>query len=87
MRCHMVSGVFVNTYSGNGLLSYRCWAIISTSADLLKIGTHGNKVQSNWNQNTNIFIEENEFENVVCKVQAILFWPQCVTSQKQTVVL
>ena len=36
----------------------------------------GNKVQ--WNRNPYIFIQENEFENVVWKIVAILSWPQCV---------
>ena len=36
----------------------------------------------NLNQNTIIFIEENIFENVVCKMCATLFSPQCVTRQK-----
>ena len=29
-------------------------------------------------QNSNIFIQEYAFENVVCKNADILFWPQCV---------
>ena len=32
----------------------------------------------NLNQNTNISIDENELENVVCNISAILFKPQCV---------
>ena len=39
---------------------------------------------SRWEQNAMIFeskykirSEENEFENVVCKMAAILSWPQC----------
>ena len=35
----------------------------------------GNKHKWNFNQNSNIFIEENAFENDVC---VILSWPQCV---------
>ena len=34
--------------------------------------THGNKFQWNFNQNTTLFIQENEFENV-CKWEAIVF--------------
>ena len=41
--------------------------------------TLGNKFQIG-NQNTTIFIQENWFENVVCKMAAILFRPQCVGS-------
>ena len=37
-----------------------------------------NKLQWNCNQNSNIFIEENTFENVVCEKAAILSRPQCV---------
>ena len=38
----------------------------------------GNKVQWNLNQNTTVFIQGNWFESVVCKIAAILSWPQCV---------
>ena len=31
-----------------------------------------------WNQNTTIIMEGNAFENVICKIWAILFRPQCV---------
>ena len=34
------------------------------------------KFQSNFNHNSNIFIKENGFENVVFKMAAILSWPQ-----------
>ena len=37
-----------------------------------------NKFQWHFNQNTNIFIQENAFGNIVCKTVAILSWPQCV---------
>ena len=37
-----------------------------------------NKFHGNFNQNTTALIEENEFENVMCKMAAILFRPQCV---------
>ena len=36
-----------------------------------------NNLKSNCNQNTIISIDENAFENVVCKMAAILFRPQC----------
>ena len=35
--------------------------------------THGETVQCILNQNTTIFIQEHSFENVVCKMSAILF--------------
>ena len=37
-----------------------------------------NKLQWNLNQNSNIFIQENVFESVVCEMAAILSRPQCV---------
>ena len=49
----------------------QCWHIVSW--------TLGNKLQCNINGNSNIFIQENGLENVVCKKAAILSLPQCVT--------
>ena len=43
--------------------------------------THGNKLRWICNRNSNIFIEENAFENVVCKMSAILCRCQCVNSR------
>ena len=40
-------------------LSEQCWHIVNQNL--------GNKFQWNLNQNTAIFIQENEFENIVCK--------------------
>ena len=37
-----------------------------------------NKLQWNFNRNSNIFIQENAFESVVCKIAGILSRPQCV---------
>ena len=37
----------------------------------------------NSNRNKTIFIEENEFENVVCKMATILSGPQCVNENTQ----
>ena len=37
--------------------------------------TFGNRFQCNLDLNTNIFVPENAFENIICKVWAIL--PQC----------
>ena len=48
----------------------QCWNI----ADL----TTGNKLQWNFNQNPNIFIQENAFENVVCEMASNLSRPRCV---------
>ena len=48
----------------------QCWLIVSWSL--------GNDIQWNFNQKFNIFIPENVFENVICKMMAILSRPQCV---------
>ena len=40
--------------------------------------TLGNKLQWNVNRNSNIFVQENAFENVVCEMTSILSWPECV---------
>ena len=50
----------------------QCWNIVNC--------THGNKLQWNFNRNSNIFIEENTFENVVCEMLFISSRPQCVNS-------
>ena len=36
-----------------------------------------NKIQWNINRISYIFIQENAFEYVVCKMSDILFWPKC----------
>ena len=41
----------------------------------------GNKLQWNFNQNSNIYVQENAFENVVCKMAPILSLPQHVNKQ------
>ena len=38
----------------------------------------GDEFQWNFNQNTTLFTEENDFENVVCETAAILSRPQYV---------
>ena len=48
----------------------QCWNIVNW--------TIGNKLQWNFNRYSNIFIQENAFENVVCKMVAIFSRPQCV---------
>ena len=42
-----------------------------------------NKLQWNFNRTSNIFIEENTFENVVCEMSSILSRPQCVKERLQ----
>ena len=41
-----------------------------------------NKIQWNLNRNSHIFIHKNGFENIICKMAAILPGPQCVTLKK-----
>ena len=54
--------------SDNGLSPIWPQAITWTNDDILFIGSFGNKIQLNFNQNVNIFIQENAFENAVCKI-------------------
>ena len=60
--------------SDNGLSPERRQAIIWTNAGILIIGPLG----TNFSRNSNIFIEENVIENVVCEMAAILSRPQCI---------
>ena len=53
----------------------QCWIIVNW--------TRANVFQWNFNQNTTIFIEECAYENVVCKISAILSQPQCVKHHKR----
>ena len=48
----------------------QCWNIINW--------TLGNKFQWNFNWNSNIFIQENVCETVVCEMASTSFRPQCV---------
>ena len=53
-----------------------CWNIVNW--------TLRNKLRWNFNRNSNIFIQENAFENVVCEMVAILSRPQCVNSSSDS---
>ena len=65
--------------SDNGLVPGRRQASIWANDGILLIGTLlRNKFQWNFNRNSYIFIQENEFENVICEMAAILSRPQCV---------
>ena len=60
--------------SGNGLSSMRRQAITWTNDDLLLTG----QIETNFSEvgkNTNIFIGENTFDNIVCKTMASSFEP------------
>ena len=50
----------------------QCWNIVNW--------TIRNKLQWNLNRNSNIFIQENAFESVICEMAAILSQPQCVNT-------
>ena len=52
------------TYSAPSHCLNQCWVII--------IWTHMNKVQWNFHQNIKLFIHENAFESIVCKMAAIM---------------
>ena len=54
--------------SDNGLLPGRRQAIIRTNAQILLIEPLGTNLQWNFIWNSYIFIQENVFENVVCKM-------------------
>ena len=77
---HICVGKLTIIGSDNGLSPERCQGIIWTNAGILLIGTLAlrNKLQWNFNRNSNIFIQENAFESVVCETAAILSLPQCV---------
>ena len=72
---HICVGKLTIIGSDNGLSPGRHQAIIWTNAGKLLIG---NKLQWNFNRNSNIFIEENTFENVVGEILLISSRPQCV---------
>ena len=60
----------------NSLSSVHHQEITWTNADYLS--TEPYKFYWNLKNNMYIFIQEVAFENVVCKMSADLFWPQCV---------
>ena len=48
----------------------QCWNVVNWAPS--------NRLQWNFNRNSYIFISENQFENVVCKMATILAWPRFV---------
>ena len=72
--------------SDNVLSPGRHQAIIRTNAGILLIGPLGTNF-SEMLIKTNIFIEENTFESVVCEMAAILSRPQCVKASFFTFLL
>ena len=49
---------------------YQCWTIVNW--------TFTNKLKSNFNRNSNIFIQNNALENAVCEIAFILSGPEYV---------
>ena len=72
-RCHILTPWGRVTHICVGNLT-----IIGSDNGLFLIGPIKNKLQWNFNWNSNIFIQENAFEKVVCEMAAILSRPQCV---------
>ena len=64
--------------SDNGLSPGRRQAIIWTNTGILLIGPLRTNFNEDFNLNSNIFIQENTFESVVCEMAAILSRPQRV---------
>ena len=60
---------WVSIGSDNGLSPVRHRAITWTNADIILIGS---LLKWNFNRNTKLFIHENAFEDVICKMVAIL---------------
>ena len=66
---HICIGKLTSIDSDNGLSPGRHQAIIRTSVGICIVNwTLRNEIQWNVNRNSNTFIEENTFENVVCEV-------------------
>ena len=63
----------------NGLSPGWRQAIIWTNVGILSIGTLGTNFNDNY-WNSNIFIQENALENIVCNMASILSRLQCVNS-------
>ena len=64
---HMCVGNLTTIGSDNGLWLGQHQAIFWTNAGIWLTG-HWNKLQLNFNGNSNIFIQENAFESVVCEM-------------------
>ena len=64
----------------------RCQPIIWANIGLLWIRLW-NKLLWNFNQKSNIFIQENAFEKVICKKAAIFSGPQCVNTLRASIIV
>ena len=63
-------------YSASTHYLNQCWFTVNW--------TLRNKLQPNFNRNSNIYLEDNAFENAVCKKAAILSQLQCVKPMLNT---
>ena len=80
---HICVGKLTIIGSDNGLSPGRRQAIIWTIAGILLIGSLGTNL-GNFNRNSNIFIQENAFENVVCKMASICLGLNVLKNQTST---
>ena len=62
----------------NGLLPVRSQAIIWTNTGIWSIVPLGTNFSENFNRDSNIFIEADAFQNVICHMAAIFSRPQGV---------
>ena len=67
---YMTPHIFVNIGLGNVVPPVRYQVMTWTNCDLYDL-IHMNKLRWNFDKNTAIYIQENEFENVVCKMTSI----------------
>ena len=74
---HICIGKLTIIGADNGLSPGRRQVIIWTCWNIVN-WTLRNKLHWNFNRNSNIFIQENALESVVCEMATILSRPQCV---------
>ena len=85
INSYLPSAAYMHQRTGSVLVPVMAWCLFSTKPLPVPMLTScwldlKNKLQWNSNQNTQFFIHENAFENVVCEMAAILSEPQCVES-------
>ena len=82
---HICIGNLTIIVSDNGLAPDRRQAIIWTNAGILLIGPLGGNVTEISDRNSDIFIQANAFESIVCEMAAMLSWHQCVNQSHSTI--
>ena len=75
---HICVSILTTICSDNVLSPEQHQAIIWTNAGILLIGPLGTNFSEILIEIFYIFIQENAFENIVCKMAGILSRPQCV---------